>query len=93
VYAPPDAPAVAILASYEASEGTRDELGRLKFHDHPDFTPSLTPKQVPLTVLTQQATLSLNDAPSFQAHDAACLLDCYLRCGRIVPSAAACVGR
>ena len=46
VYDPPSAPSVAILASYEASEGTRDELGRLKFHDHPDFTPTLTPKQV-----------------------------------------------
>ena len=51
MYDPSDAPAVAILASYEASEGVRDELGRLKFHDQPDFTPSLTPKQVSFTAM------------------------------------------
>ena len=46
VYDPPDAAAVAIVASYEPSDGARDELGRLRFDDHPEFTPSLTPKQV-----------------------------------------------
>ena len=64
MYDPPDAPAVAILASYEPSEGVRDELGRLKFHDHPEFTPSLTPKQVLhilSLILTKQTALSLHN--------------------------------
>ena len=45
-YDPPTAASVAIVASYEPSDGARDDLGRLRFDDHPEFTPSLTPKQV-----------------------------------------------
>ena len=45
-YLPPSSPAVAVLPSYEPSEGDRDSTGLLHFPDHPEFTPSLTPQQV-----------------------------------------------
>ena len=45
-YNPSGEPSVRILPSDEASEGTRNRAGHRGGEDQPEFTPSLTPKQV-----------------------------------------------
>jgi hypothetical protein len=45
-YDPPAAAAVPVEPSFDETEGRRDRQGRLLFHDHPEFRPNLTPKQV-----------------------------------------------